>query len=52
MAKGLYKTTEEARAGYIESQKLTKFIMGTFIFMRASSYVFGFFKEQAEKKNA
>lgn len=52
IAKGLYKTTEEARAGYIESQKLTKFIMGAFIFMRVSSCVFGFFKEQAEKKNA
>ncbi len=52
VAKGLYKSAEEAQDSYIESQKLTKFIMGTFIFMNASSYLFGFFKEQAKKKNA
>lgn len=52
VAKGLYKSAEEARNSYIESLKLTKFIMGTFIFMNASSYIFGFFKESAENKNA
>lgn len=52
VAKGLYKSAEEAQDSYIESLKLTKFIMGTFIFMGASSYIFGFFKEQAKKKKA
>lgn len=51
MAKGLYKSAEEAQDSYIESIKLTKFIMGTFIFMGASSYILFFFKEQAQKKN-